>query len=127
MSRHDNGFSNWVPWALALTVLALLVGTQMPGAWRNAALDAAGLPWQATTLAHLLAFGLMAWLSQQPPLRWSLWRLAALVVALAVGTELLQFWARDRHPGLDDVAVDLAGAVLGAWWARRSRGEDKKT
>jgi hypothetical protein len=60
--------------ALVVLILLLLLGTQMPGAWRDQALQSTHLPWQVNPLAHFTAFAAMAWLASAPPLRWPLAR-----------------------------------------------------
>jgi len=49
--------------------------------------------------------------------------LALLLVALALAllTEGLQFFAIDRHPGWDDVGIDMAGAAAGLLLGRVGR------
>ena len=113
----------WTVLALWLAIALLVFGTQMPGAWKDSALDAAGLPWQATKVAHFSMFMVIAWLCRQEPLRWTVWYVLGLALLLACVTEVLQFWAKDRQPGMADVAIDMAGAVFGWWLAARAMPE----
>ena len=46
-----------------------------------------------------------------PRLPW--WKLALAMLALATGSELLQFWAPGREPGMGDAYDDLLGAAAG--------------
>ena len=97
----------------------LVLGTQMPGAWRDGLQGAMGLPFGVSSWAHFVLFGGMAALAAARPLAWR-WQwqwqwqwvlLAAL--ALALLTEGLQFLAIDRHPRWLDVGIDMGGALLG--------------
>ncbi len=76
-----------------------------------------GLPVPLDTV-HVLLFAWVTlcvrWLF--PRLRW--WQVGLWMLALAVGTELLQFLAPGREPKLADIVDDLAGVALGllmAW------------
>ena len=100
-------------WLLGAQLLALLVGTQMPGAWRSGVIEALHAPSILSSLAHLVLFAGMAAVAVAKPLHWSAARIAAVALALAVLTEGLQFFALDRHPQLRDVGIDMAGALLG--------------
>ena len=100
-------------WLLGAQLLALLVGTQMPGAWRSGLMDALHAPSILSSLAHLVLFAGMAAVAAARPLQWSVLRIAVVALALAVLTEVLQFFALDRHPQLRDVGIDMAGALLG--------------
>ena len=100
-------------WLLGAQLLALLVGTQMPGAWRSGVMDALHAPSILSSLAHLVLFAGMAAVVAARPLQWPVLRILVVALALAVLTELLQFFALDRHPMLRDVGIDLAGALLG--------------
>ena len=94
-------------------LVALMVGTQMPGAWRSGVIDALHAPSILSSLAHLVLFAGMAAVAAARPLQWPVLRILVVALALAVLTELLQFFALDRHPMLRDVGIDLAGALLG--------------
>ncbi len=99
--------------ALALLVLLLLIGTQMPGAWRDEAFRVTQLPWQLTKVAHFVMFMLIAAVAHARPLRFGALRVVAGALTLALVTEGLQFWASNRSPSLADVGIDMAGAALG--------------
>jgi VanZ family protein len=103
---------------LALLLLMLLVGTQMPGSWRDGAMEATHMPMGATKVAHFLAFLGLAWVARSAPLRWPLWVVLTCALLLALGTEGLQFFASNREPSVRDVLIDMAGASLGAWLAK---------
>ncbi len=98
---------------LLLQLLALLAGTQMPGAWRAAALTELGLGGGISSWAHFVLFGGMAALAYARPLAWPLVRVVLVALGLALLTEGLQFFAQDRHPRWLDVDIDMAGAAAG--------------
>jgi hypothetical protein len=56
-------------WLLAVLVLLLIFGTQMPGAWRDMAFHVTHLPWQLAKVAHFILFAAMACLAHLLPLR----------------------------------------------------------
>lgn len=58
----------------------------------------------------LLAPSVLPWLK-----RW--WRVALLVAALSAGIELAQLTIAGRHADVDDVILNVTGA-LAAYWAR---------
>lgn len=105
--------SRRMAWSLlVLMLLALLVGTQMPGAWRS------GIEHRVTALsglsswAHVVLFAAMALVLRLRPLAWPAVRVLLWALALALLTEGLQFFAIDRYPRLLDVVIDMAGALL---------------
>jgi hypothetical protein len=97
--------------------LLLLVGTQMPGAWRAGIEESLHSPWGLSSWAHLVVFASMSLLASRP-LAWPWLRVLLAAFALALLTEGLQFFAIDRHPRWIDVGIDLAGAVSGVLLAR---------
>jgi VanZ family protein len=112
--------------AAAGLVLAILVGTLVPGSVKSAVEDQLWhvVPW--SSLGHLVLFGCLGWvLSQQEPRRMIVPALL-LAAALAFGTEWLQGWVPGRHTRMIDVAIDMAGALVGcalAAFAALRRGE----
>ncbi len=100
-------------WLLAVLLVLLLFGTQMPGAWRDEAFRVSHLPWQMTKVAHFVIFACMAGLVHAAPLRWSLARVLLAALALALLSEGLQHFASHRDPSWPDVGIDMAGAALG--------------
>ncbi|WP_146910491.1 hypothetical protein [Arenimonas daejeonensis] len=70
-----------------------------------------------STIAHFGAFLLMAVVLWRFRPEWRGWRVVGVLVALAIGGELMQGLGVDRSPRLLDVAVNLmgvgAGLVLG--------------
>lgn len=98
---------------LGMQVLALLVGTQMPGAWRSGAVQLLHAPSYVSSLAHFVLFAGMALLLAARPLAWPALRIGLAALALALLTEGLQFLAIDRHPRWLDVGIDLGGALAG--------------
>lgn len=105
---------------LALQLAALLVGTQMPGAWRNSIELGLHAPFGLSSAAHFLIFAGMANVVSARPVAWPVLRVLAAALALALCTEALQFVAIDRHPRLLDVGIDMAGACVGVVWMRRT-------
>lgn len=106
---------------LFVQVLLLVIGTQMPGAWRVGLENSLHSPWELSSWAHLVLFTGMAWVASAP-LAWPWPRVVLAALALALLTEGLQFLAMDRHPRLLDVGIDMTGAGLGlvmAWAAIR--------
>ena len=85
----------------------------MPGAWRSGVIETLHAPSILSSLAHLMLFAGMAAVVAIRPLQWPVLRILVVALALAVLTELLQFFALDRHPMLRDVGIDMAGALLG--------------
>ena len=112
-------------WRLQIVLLLLLlIGTQMPNAWRAGIEGSLHLPWGISSWAHLVLFASMAWVASAH-LGWRAPRILLVALALALLTEGLQYFAINRHPRLLDVGIDLAGAGLAiglAWlatqWAR---------
>ena len=58
------------------------------------------------------------------PMAWPVRRI--VLMALALVTEGLQFFAINRHPGLGDVLIDMAGLVTGLLLAGHQQGHDGK-
>ena len=100
-------------WLLGAQLVALLVGTQMPGSWRSSIMDATHAPAVLSSFAHLVLFMGLAAVAAARPLQWPLLRIALTALALALLTEGLQFFAQDRHPRMQDVGIDMTGALLG--------------
>lgn len=98
---------------LSLLVILLMIGTQMPGPWRNAIAHGLHAPDVAPGFAHLSLFAGIAWVASARPLAWRWPLVLLLALSLALLTEGLQFFAIDRHPSWRDVGIDLCGACLG--------------
>ena len=98
---------------LAFLVSLLLLGTQMPGAWRANVVESLHAPGVVSSVAHFVLFCAMALLACVRPLAWPWGRVLLLSLALALSTEGLQFLAIDRHPRWQDVGIDMCGALLG--------------
>lgn len=111
MNRHNR--ISLCSGLLALQLVCLVVGTQMPSPWRDGLQGAIGLPFGLSSWAHFVLFAGMAALAVARPIAlcWQWVLLAAL--ALALITEGLQVFAIDRHPRWLDVGIDMAGAFLG--------------
>lgn len=108
---------------LWLQLAVLLVGTQMPNAWRVAALAELHVGMGLSSWAHFVLFAGMAILALVRPLAWPLWRVLGLALCLALVSEALQLLAIDRHPRWLDVGIDMAGALIGAAVARVIRNK----
>ena len=98
---------------LAFLVSLLLLGTQMPGAWRANVVESLHAPSVVSSVAHFVLFCAMALLACARPLAWPWGRVLLLALALALLTEGLQFFANDRHPRWLDVGIDMGGALAG--------------
>ncbi|MES2424146.1 MAG: VanZ family protein [Pseudomonadota bacterium] len=103
---------------LLLQVVALFVGTLMPGTARyvlerrvDSALSGPSLP--LSSLAHLLLFASVAVVLRRRPFNWSVPRIVVATLVLALLSEGLQHFAIDRHPRLVDVGIDMVGTLLG--------------
>jgi len=66
----------------------------------------------------------MAGLSCIHPMAWPV--RSIVLMALALVTEGLQFFAINRHPGLGEVVIDMAGLVTGLLLAGYQLGHDGK-
>lgn len=98
---------------LAVQVLFLMVGTQMPGAWRAGAVASLHAPDSISSWAHFVLFGGMAAVALCRPFGWPWARVVVWALGLALLSEGLQFFAIDRHPRWLDVAIDMSGALAG--------------
>ena len=97
---------------LALLVLTLVVGTQIPGALRDGIERRMHAPSALSSWAHFAIFTAMAWVLSMRPLAWPAGRVLLAALMLALLTEGLQFFAVNRHPRLVDVGIDMAGTLL---------------
>lgn len=98
---------------LLFQAVLLIVGTQMPGAWRSGIEASLNVPFGLSSLAHFVLFASMACVVHSAPLSWSLLRVISNSLLLAILTECLQFFAIDRNPRLLDVVIDMGGASFG--------------
>lgn len=116
---QNTGMSHQISRALiGLQLLALLVGTQIPDAWRSGAVQAMHAPSWVSSLAHFVLFAGMAMVLAARPLAWPVVRIVLAALALALLSEGLQFFAIDRHPRWRDVGIDMAGALVGVGWIK---------
>ncbi|MDB5885725.1 MAG: hypothetical protein JWR74_1896 [Polaromonas sp.] len=100
-------------WSLfSLHLFALMIGTQMPNAWRSGVEQSLHVPFSLSSWAHLAVFFSMSLLLLIRPLARPAWWVMLLALTLAVLTEALQFYAVDRHPRLRDIGIDMAGTLL---------------
>ncbi len=106
---------------LVFLLMLLIIGTQMPGAWRDEAFRVTQLPWQFTKVAHFVLFAAMACVARLQTLRWPLVWVVLAALGLALLTEWLQFFASNRNPTWSDIGIDLAGAIIGVLVAGFSR------
>ena len=103
---------------ISFQLVILLVGTQMPGAWRVEGLQLLHAPTYVSSLAHFVLFAGLALVMAVRPVSWSGSRILWAALALALLTEAFQYFAIDRHPRLRDVGIDLAGTVAGLLFAK---------
>jgi VanZ family protein len=106
---------------LGFLVVALLVGTLMPGSTK-AEIEGhlwSALPW--STLGHFGLFAAIAALPVYGSGRSTFWRAMLLTLLLAATTESLQHWVPGRHPLVRDALLDLAGALTGCTLQTRVR------
>lgn len=103
-------------------VVALFVGTLMPGSWKSAATAPFPSATELAALAHIAVFAGICF-TLPPAQFWKVrsWHVLALGLVLALLTEGLQFFAIERHPNMAGVAQDMAGAFVG-WAFGRLRG-----
>lgn len=99
--------------ALVLSIVALLVGTTIPGSLKAQVEGQLWHAWPWSATAHFLLFGLIAAIPRYGQDGWTPWRALVLAVALACVTEFLQFFVPGRHPLLRDGLIDLAGTAMG--------------
>ena len=98
---------------VGLQLLTLLLGTQMPGAWRSSIELSLHAPFGLSSWAHFIIFAGMATVLSAKPMGWPVLHTLVTTLALAILTEALQFFAIDRHPRLLDIGIDMAGACVG--------------
>jgi hypothetical protein len=98
---------------LVVQVLFLMVGTQMPGAWRAGAVAGLHVPENISSWAHFVLFAGLASVAYSRPLGWPWARVVVLALGLALLSEGLQFFAMDRYPRWLDVGIDMSGALAG--------------
>jgi VanZ family protein len=106
---------------LAALVLLLLLGTLIPGAWRNALEASLHAPIPLAKLAHLLIFMAMAFVVRVPDLSWSVPMVLLAALGLGLLTEGLQLVAIGRDASWRDVGIDVLGACLGLVFAQAVR------
>jgi hypothetical protein len=81
--------------------------------------------WPEVDMDHVVAFGVLGLAGRLAGMRLARWRTAAALAALAVLTEIAQFWIPGRTPLVSDALLDLAGALIGyaaaaaVLWRRR--------
>ena len=112
---------------LVAQTLLLLIGTLMPGMWRNNTVAALGVPGVISPVAHYVLFCGMAGVASIAPLRWSFSRVVLLGLGLALLSEGLQFLAIDRHPRWLDVGIDMAGVLTAIVMAQYARSPHRLT
>ncbi len=97
-----------------ILIALLFLGTLMPGAWKDAAIEPLQSPIDLGALAHV---GLLAAICFMLPFArfWKVktWHIPIFGLMLALITEGLQFFAVDRHPNMAGIYLDVAGALLG--------------
>jgi VanZ family protein len=107
-------------WSLLLLLLAMLVvGTQMPGSWRDGIEHRLRTPFSLSSSAHFVLFTAIALVLSLRPFALPPARVLLIALGLALLTEGLQRIAVDRHPRISDVIIDMAGAILALSLAKR--------
>lgn len=112
-----------VPLLLGLSVLAVFVVMALPSqtlAWlrREFWMLSRALSWldrraEGIDFDHVVMFVALGffWKLLAPTVRW--WRIALMMLALAVATELMQYVVPGREPKFGDIRDDLLGAAIG--------------
>jgi hypothetical protein len=101
-------------------LVALFVGTLMPGTWKRSAEVALSAPGPLSMAAHVALFaGICFLLPHARPWRVVPWHVLGVGLALALLTEGLQFFSPGRHPEWAGVMQDMVGAAIG--WALGKR------
>jgi VanZ family protein len=106
---------------LIIQLLVLLVGTQIPGGWRDGIEHRFHAPAYFSSLAHFVLFAGLCVSASSRPLGWPFGRVLLAAFCLALLTEAMQLLAINRHSRWSDVLIDMAGALAGiglsVWWA----------
>ena len=101
-------------WLCGLSVVALFIGTLLPGPWRDAVESRLFPPALGfSSWAHFALFAFILFFMRARPLAVRPWPALGLALGLALLTEGLQHFVLGRHPRLRDVGIDLCGALLG--------------
>ena len=119
------------PWKTvsALLIATVLVSKLMPNPWKVAVMNEWRGPIDLSITAHILLFAGTAFSLTHAFATPRAWKVLGSAFALSALTEALQFFAIERHPSLQGVAMDMTGAICG--WAlamvhlRLARGPDK--
>ncbi len=101
-----------------MLIALLFLGTLMPGAWKDAAIQPLATPLDLAAMAHVALFAAICFMLPFASF-WQVktWHVPLFGLALALLTEGLQFFAVDRHPNMAGIYQDVAGALLGcALW-----------
>ena len=126
--------------ALGLSVVLVIVAVVLPPevlSWLRSDFRLFGQPlnWLEMTsprvdLTHVILFGWVGFLLSCLWRRSPWWRIALLLVGLAVATELLQYLVPGRAPRISDLYDDLLGVAIGVvlaiplrWWVRRKQAQ----
>lgn len=122
-SRSASDSRALVPLLFGLSVVAVFVIMALPArtlAWLRWKFWILGRPMNwleshttAIDFDHVAMFVLLGffWKLLSPATRW--WRIALMMLALAVATELMQYAVPGRTPKLGDIRDDLLGAAMG--------------
>ena len=106
---------------LAALIVLLLLGTLIPGPWRNALEASLHAPFPLSKLAHLLIFIAMGFVMRVPDLSWPVSVVLLAALCLGLLTEGLQLLAVQRDTSLRDVGIDVLGAGMGLVFAQAAR------
>ena len=112
---------------IIVQVVLLMVGTQMPGSWREAVLVEMSAPSFLSSWAHFVLFAGMALVAYARPLNISAFRLLLQLLCLALLSEAMQTFSLDRHPRWIDIGIDMGGAIVGVTFIAIARRFEEVT
>ncbi|OLO03416.1 MULTISPECIES: VanZ family protein [Salinicola] len=105
--------TKFLTFTLMGALLALTIGTLLPGEETAAIQRWLGANNQIHPLAHFVLFILISALLTSLLRGRAAWLPLAICLIPAIGTEWLQHFSFQRHPRLADVGIDMAGASMG--------------
>jgi len=124
--RHRSRFRAWIGFAVwsAVIVAATVPWTDLVGHthWQKVQ----WIPFRSppvklldvvVNLVLYLPFGYQ--FVRASSFRGRVWHLVPLAGALSLTLEWSQLYSHSRFPSLQDVACNILGAWIGAWWSRR--------
>ena len=112
---------------IIVQVVLLMVGTQMPGSWREIVPVEMNAPSSLSSWSHFVLFAGMALVAYARPLSLSAFRLLLQLLCLALLSEAMQTFALDRHPRWIDIGIDMCGAIFGVSFIEIARRFEEVT